>query len=268
MVGINGGYVRKRDDKKRNFEIIASESFTVGTPAETRCFGSVQKGDCHPEHRLMAHLSAQGMQANQQIFFLSDGADNLRGLQFGMYPESIHVLDWFHITMRLTVLMQYAKGLLASDPETGSKVSAILESSKRYLWHGNIATAPEYIDDCVMYCDDHKLNYENLKFLQKKQLVEMYTYIRNNQRMIPNCREMRRYGGSVSTAFVESTINEVIARRMAKKQQMQWSRKGAHYLLPTQTAVLNNELQYKFASWYHICTIDEQSGGKLSAMAA
>lgn len=48
--------------------------------------------------------------------------------------------------------------------------------------------------------------------------------------MIPNCGEMRRYGEPVSTAFVESTINEVIARRMAKKQRMQWSRKGAHYL--------------------------------------
>lgn len=96
----------------------------------------------------------------------------------------------------------------------------------------------------------------------------MYTYIRNNQRMIPNYGEMRRYGEPVSTAFVESTINEVIARRMAKKQQMQWSRKGAHYLLQTRPAVLNNELQGKFASWYPGCTIDEQSGGKLPAIAA
>lgn len=89
-----------------------------------------------------------------------------------MYSESIHVLDWFHITMRLTVLMQYAKGLQASDPETGSKVSALLESSKRYLWHGNVATALEHIDDCVIYCDDPELNYANLKSLQK-QLDEM-----------------------------------------------------------------------------------------------
>lgn len=103
----------------------------------------------------------------QQIFFLSDGADNLRELQFGMYPESIHVLDWFHITMRLTVLMQYAKGLQASDPATGSKELSLLESSKRYLWHGNIATALDRIDDCVMYCDDPELNYANLKVLQK-----------------------------------------------------------------------------------------------------
>lgn len=78
----------------------------------------------------MAHLSAQRMQANQQIFFLSDDADNLRERQFGMYPESIHVFDGFHSTMRLTVLMLHAKGLQVSDPETGSKVSALLESSK------------------------------------------------------------------------------------------------------------------------------------------
>ena len=54
-----------------------------------------------------------------------------------------------------------------------------------------------------MYCDDPELNYANLKALQK-QLDEMYTYIRNNQMMIPNYGEMRRYGEPVSTAFVES----------------------------------------------------------------
>lgn len=215
----------------------------------------------------MAHLSAQGMQANQQIFFLSDGADNLRELQFGMYPESIHVLDWFHITMRLTVLMQYTKGLEASDPDTGSKVSALLESSKRYLWHGNVAAVLEHIDDCSMHCDDPDLSYAGLKFLQK-HLDEMYTYIRNNQMMIPNYGEMHRYGEPVSTAFVESTINEVIARRMAKKQQMQWSRKGARYLLQARTAVLNNELKDKFACWYPGFTMDDKNGAKESVMAA
>lgn len=153
------------------------------------------------------------------------------------------------------------------DAEAGSKVSALLESSKRYLWDGNVTAALEYIDDCGMYCDDPELSYEGLKSLQK-HLDEMYTYIRNNKMMIPNYGEMYRYGEPVSTAFVESTINEVIARRMAKKQQMQWSRKGAHYLLQTRTAVLNNEPQDKFACWYPGFSMDEQSDGKVSAMAA
>ncbi len=117
----------------------------------------------------------------------------------------------------------------------------VFVAGKWHLWYGNVATALNYIDDCIMYCDNPELNYANLK-AQPKQLDEMYTYIRNNQMMISNYGEMRRYGEPVSTAFVESTINEVIARRMAKKQQMQWSRKGVHYLLQTRTAVLNNEL--------------------------
>lgn len=159
------------------------------------------------------------------------------------------------------------KGCRHQDVEAGSKVSALLESSKRYLWHGNVVASLEHIDDCVMYCDNPELNYANLKSLQK-QLDEMYTYIRNNQMMIQNYGEMRRYGEPVSMAFVESTINEVIVRRMAKKQQMQWSRKGAHYLLQTRTAVLNNELQDKFASWYPVCSIDDQRDGELSVIAA
>ncbi len=215
----------------------------------------------------MAHLTSQGMQANRQIFFLSDGADNLRELQFGMYPESTHVLDWFHVTMRLTVLMQYAKGLENTDPEMGKKVSGLLQSSKWFLWHGNVTAALEHIDDCSMYCDDSELSYTLLKKLQK-HLDEMYTYIKNNKMMIPNYGEMYRYGEPVSTAFVESTINEVIARRMAKKQQMQWSREGAHYLLQTRTAVLNNELQKRFACWYPGFKINSQEDEHTSAIAA
>ena len=38
--------------------------------------------------------------------------------------------------------------------------------------------------------------------------------------MIPNYGERYSYGEPISTAFVESTVNEVIAKRMAKKQQM------------------------------------------------
>ena len=70
----------------------------------------------------MSVLSDQGMQANQQIIFLSDGADNVRALQYNMYPESEHVLDWFHITMRLTVLNQFAKGLENADQDAGAMV--------------------------------------------------------------------------------------------------------------------------------------------------
>lgn len=37
---------------------------------------------------------------------------------------------------------------------------------------------------------------------------------------------------------------------MVKKQQMQWSDKGAHNMIQTRTAVLNNELHKHFERWF------------------
>jgi hypothetical protein len=53
-----------------------------------------------------------------------------------------------------------------------------------------------------------------------------------------------------STAFVESTINQVVSRRFVKKQQMQWTLRGAHLLLQTRTRVLNEDLDDLFRRWY------------------
>ena len=49
---------------------------------------------------------------------------------------------------------------------------------------------------------------------------------------------------------MESTINQVVSRRFVKKQQMQWTLKGAHLLLQIRTKVLNNELEDVFRRWY------------------
>ena len=79
---------------------------------------------------------------------------------------------------------------------------------------------------------------------------EFDTYIRNNQEFIPNFGERYRQGETISTAFVESTINQMVSRRFVKKQQMQWTLRGAHVLLQTRTKVLNNELEGVFRLWY------------------
>ena len=81
-------------------------------------------------------------------------------------------------------------------------------------------------------------------------IAEFRTYIRNNRGSIPNFGERYRQGETISTAFVESTINQVVSRRFVKKQQMGWTLKGAHLLLQTRTKVLNNELDDVFRRWY------------------
>lgn len=83
-----------------------------------------------------------------------------------------------------------------------------------------------------------------------KLVNEFETYIKNNQVFIVNYGEKYRYDETISTAFVESTVNEVISLRMAKKQQMRWTPKGAHLLLQLRIKTLNNDLRKMFTQWY------------------
>jgi hypothetical protein len=76
------------------------------------------------------------------------------------------------------------------------------------------------------------------------------TYICNSREFIPNFGERRRQGETISTAFVESTINQVVSRRFVKKQQMQWTLRGEHLLLQARTRVLNEDLDDLFTRWY------------------
>jgi hypothetical protein len=62
--------------------------------------------------------------------------------------------------------------------------------------------------------------------------------------------ERSRSGERISSAFVEATVNAVISKRFVKKQQMQWSRTGAHLLLQTRTQTLGGCLHSTFRQWY------------------
>jgi hypothetical protein len=70
---------------------------------------------------------------------------------------------------------------------------------------------------------------------------ELEMYIRNNRKFIPYFGERRRHGERITTAFVESTINQVVSRRLVKKRQMEWRLRAACLLLQPRTKVLNYE---------------------------
>jgi len=92
-------------------------------------------------------------------------------------------------------------------------------------------------------------DYASIKAL-RKATAEFETYITNNASMIPNFAERRRYGEHVSTGFVESTVNTVVGKRFGKRQQMRWSKRGAHLMLQTRTRALDGTLRTKFEQWY------------------
>jgi hypothetical protein len=128
------------------------------------------------------------------------------------------------------------------------KVDKGLGRLKWNLWHGNVTGAinrMEELDEML----ETAAESENQRKLQK-MLAEFRRYIESNRAFIPNFGERYRNQECISTAFVESTVNQVISKRMVKHQQMQWSKEGAHLLVQMRTKVLNGQLEGVFRRWY------------------
>ncbi len=253
-VGIDGGMVRARH-KTGFFEVIAGKSIVAFKRDETedipsaKRFGFVQTYDKKPRWRLWELMKSQGMQENQAVLFMSDGGDTVRNLQTYLHPQGEHVLDWFHVTMRLTVMNQQTKAIIVDDETLGATTKESLESIKHYLWHGNVDVALERLDSLSFNLDINRQSSEAVAKLLRS-VTEFDTYIRNNRDFIPNFGERYRQGDTISTSFVESTINQVVSKRFVKKQQMQWTLEGAHLLLQTRTRVLDDDLEEAFRGWY------------------
>jgi hypothetical protein len=260
-VGLDGGYIHACHPQSRTegwFEVIAGKS----QPGEGRskCFAFVNTYDAKPKRRLFEVLKAQGLQMNQQVTFLTDGGDTVRELPLYLCPESEHWLDWFHVTMRLTVMGQLAKGLAQEKPPAkptdddedvldAAGLEKQLESLKWHLWHGNVYQALQIIEDleCDLdSCDDRTERATKLL----KAVSEFHHYIEANQAFIPNYGDRYRHGETITSSFAESTVDQVVSKRMVKKQQMRWTQRGAHLLLQVRTQVLNDDLRPTFERWY------------------
>jgi hypothetical protein len=247
-VGMDGGYIHARDGNNRKagwFEAIAGKSIT--DEGDAKCFSFVNTYDEKRKRRLFEVLNAQGLQSNQDITFLSDGGDTVRQLQYYLSPQSEHVLDWFHVTMRLTVMKNTAKGL--PDHSYLQNIIDDLDRVKWYLWHGNVYQALEIAELIEAHLEGFEADDATAHKLWRA-IQDFRGYIANNAKFIPNYGERYRYGEIITTAFVESTINWVVSKRMVKKQQMRWTQEGAHLLLQVRTKTLNEELRDTFCRWY------------------
>lgn len=167
--------------KLAGFEVVVGKSMQEEHPSKR--FGYVSTYDTKPKRRLYEMLKEQGLQMNQAITFLTDGGDTVRELPFYLSPRSEHILDWFHIAMRITVMIQATKGILQDEyPVFLDKIDRI----KWYLWHGNIFRALDDLEglneDLYSWSNEAvgtKETKQNKKSKLWKLVEEFETYIKN-----------------------------------------------------------------------------------------
>ncbi len=215
-------------------------------------FAFVHRLEAKPNERMERFLAEQGVFPAQPTTFLSDGGETVRQAQGEFRDFGEPILDWFHVAMRTTQLTQSIKGLAADPPIEGDSANRIeellreLNRAKAYLWHGSPHRALRTLEDLTW---DIGTETPRATAMQDK-LDEFMNYITANLAAIPNYADRHRHGEPIATGFVESAVNQVISKRLVKKQQMRWTMTGAHRLLQVRTRALNQQLRNDFERWH------------------
>lgn len=250
-VGLDGGYVRHCcPDPEKSFEIIAGR--VLAEDGSQRSVGFVRTVDEHSRTRVQRAVSEHGRAGNGLMVF-TDGDIQLRDLQMSVLPEATHVLDWYHLTRRLTVLSNVIHSKDAAEQlptRDHDRLSEWVESIKWRLWHGRPAKAIARLDCLLKVLDRPSLTGKAVATRARKLATELRRYLNSNVDSLPDYGRRYRAGERIATSFVESAVNQIIDKRMSKSQQMRWDPQSADLLLQVRTTVLDGRLRQDFARWY------------------
>ena len=200
--------------------------------------------------RTLQALQHEGYAGRGEVTVLSDGAEILKRRQRSLPQPTTHIIDWFHIAMKIQPLQQVAYHIVRWRQERTGETAALdeqIRALKWKLWHGQVNRAIQHLERMIAgmtrLCGQGDLSARRVWNLAHPLL----TYIRSNRHSIVGYGARHRSGRRIATALAEPTVNSLIARRMVKKQQMQWSRRGAHLMLQVRATVPNGDLRQRLA---------------------
>jgi hypothetical protein len=254
VLGIDGCFVKGISrNRKTSLEIVLGQ---IEVPARNgEVFAVVRHLDGLAKERVRAAMRRCGRTPETVVTALSDGEDGMRTM-LGRWldPTVKHRLDWWHLYRRLEKMREGLIYLpLVPGEEAGSRLRAEawgVEHIRWTLWNGGPCV---YSTDCAI--TSFRIELEMHRWAAHsagrpveridcmlERLEEFRRYLYANCESLVNYNHARIAGERISTAHVESTVNQLVNRRMCKKQQMRWSAAGAQLLLHVRTADLNGRL--------------------------
>jgi hypothetical protein len=172
-------------------------------------------------------LAVAGVTADTPATVLCDGDAGLSRLQREALPNATVVLDWWHAAVRFEHALQAARGLGVTDAYLAAEAVRGLERTKWRLWHGRWTGCRRKLAALCRWVRRKSIRGIAGIGRLEHHADELLAYLARNQGALVHYAARRRNGEPISTAFVESAVNEIIAKRMNKKQQMRWKGNGA-----------------------------------------
>jgi hypothetical protein len=248
-VSIDAGHVRTaRGHQGRTFEVMAAQvSNDDGMPV-LFC-GVPREADRQPT-QLNGVLSGLGMTEDTEVTILSDGADGPRSLGEAASTGTVyHVLDWFHLAMRIQHAAQCAGGWPNNSPgdrRNRARFANVVEHIRWRLWHGQTGRALRLIQRtlaAVKAKSKGKTVAARSAAKLAKALAALETYVSGLTDLIIDYASARLDDEPFSTSPTEGAVQWLLHRRTGARQQMRWSPRGAHLMLQVRTAIVNGTLE-------------------------
>jgi hypothetical protein len=252
-LSIDSGHVRaQRSYKVRTFEVFVARISNDDRKQIT--FSSVPVEADQQTQQLRAVLQGLGATSNTETTILSDGADGPRSLgEAACVGPTLHVLDWFHLAMRIQHVAQAVKGwpqMTLEDRGEGKRFANAVEHIRWRLWHGQVERALDLIGDTLGQIGDKATASTPAAAAAGKVLAVLRgleTYVAGQAGLINDYATARDGDEPISTAPTEGTVQWLLHRRMGANQQMRWSPRGAHLMLKVRTAVTNGSFDLDHA---------------------
>jgi hypothetical protein len=247
-ISLDATFVRSRHEGERHMEVRVGN---VETPRGGRqVFGAVAKSGTSILALIGRNLDTIGRNGNTKLTAFTDGCSGLRSILTNAGVKDPPILDWHHIAMRL----QHAKmsaGGLADDTQgrAAAKDFIVVQVERLHwrIWNGKAKNASVSIDRirAVMHVFQNEASRHGAGASSGKlwhALHEIDEYLIGQSAWLVNYAKRYRAGLRLGTSITEGTANFLVNRRMNKRQQMRWSRRGADAVLQVRCAVYNSTL--------------------------
>ena len=247
VVTLDSTFIRSCEDGERHLEVRIGNVETESGGRQV--FGAVAKVNTDIGALIRRALDAVGRTGDTALTAFTDGCPGLRRILADAGVTAPPMLDWFHLAMRLQHLKQVAGVLSDEDPARGAKAMIITEVERlRWrIWNGKAKNAQISIDRI------HALlpSFEGEPARKLRRALDAVDrYLRSQSAHLVDYAERHRAGLRVGTSLTEGTANFLVNRRMAKSQQIRWSRRGADLLLQVHCAVYNGALGSGFGQLF------------------
>ena len=225
-VFLDGAHIRCRPEyQQRHLDLVVGK---IESRNMCRRFGLVVNATASPGSRMREELSGFGWKPGRLLTVSSDGElalPNLIRNAMGGDGQVKHILDWWHISMRVQHVEAAVQGLVQTPGFPGNPVlfQRPAKSLRWWLWHGRARVAETYLKglmhDCTCLAEEPSAVCTAAARVRAR-CETLYIYLANNMESLVDYGRRYSNGLPISSSRAEGSVDDIANARMGKRRSV------------------------------------------------